>query len=76
MVDNEKDFKKSTFATETATPAKSTTVVEEPKTAEELRQEKQREETQAFLDVQAGQRAAMAAETKAKEEREAKVKKK
>jgi len=74
MVDTEKDFRKPVTTTTTSTAAAPAST--EPKTAEELRQEKQREETQAFLDVQAGQRAAMAAETKAKEEREAKAKKK
>jgi hypothetical protein len=76
MVDTDKDFKKPTTTATTTTTAPTESAAAEPKTAEELRQEKQREETQAFLDIQAGQRAAMAAETKAKEEREAKVKKK
>lgn len=49
---------------------------QQPKTAEELRQQKQRDETQAFLDQQEIARQTMAAETKAREQREAKAAKK
>jgi len=49
-------------------------IINQPRfTAEELRQQQQRDETQAFLDEQESARQMMAAQTKAMEERQKKA---
>jgi hypothetical protein len=73
MADNEKEFKKTNPVA--PTPTSTTTPVEQFTEAQKREQQLQREQTQAFLDEQEIARQTMAAQTKAKEQREAKAKK-